>query len=112
LGLNLPDLRSNGLLVGDLRVPSFFLWLLTSVGEREVLALALETPDSVCVIDDSLARQIARTLQLRLTGTLGILIDAKNRGIISAVGRLLDQLQSFGFLARASNPRRGAQTSQ
>lgn len=66
-------------------------------GEREVLALALETPDSVCVLDDSLARQVARTLRLPITGTLGILIDAKRLGIISAVGPFLDQLQSFGF---------------
>jgi len=42
-------------------------------------------------------RQVARTLQLRITGTLGILIDAKRLGIISAVGPFLDQLQSFGF---------------
>ena len=66
-------------------------------GEREVLALALETPDSVCVLDDSLARQVARTLRLPITGTLGILIDAKRLGIISAVGPFLNQLQSFGF---------------
>jgi predicted nucleic acid-binding protein len=66
-------------------------------GEREVLALALETPDSVCVLDDALARQIARALQLRFTGTLGILIDAKRAGLITAVGPQLDQLQSLGF---------------
>lgn len=66
-------------------------------GEREVLALALETPDSVWILDDLLARQVAKTLHLRITGTLGILIDDKRRGLISAVGPFLDRLQSFGF---------------
>ena len=81
------------------RSSSIALPLVTDLGsgEREVLALGLETTDSVCILDDSLARQVAKSLQLRFTGTLGILIDAKSRGIISAVAPLLDQLQSFGF---------------
>ncbi|MGH7784825.1 MAG: DUF3368 domain-containing protein, partial [Candidatus Binatia bacterium] len=66
-------------------------------GEREVLALALETADSVCVLDDALARQVARALQLRFTGTLGVLIDAKRAGLIPAVRPQLDQLHSLGF---------------
>jgi hypothetical protein len=66
-------------------------------GEREVLALALETPDSVCVLDDALVRQIARTLQLHFTGSLGILIDAKRARLITTVRPYLDQLHSLGF---------------
>jgi uncharacterized protein len=99
LGLNLPDLQTLGWIVMRPPSSSIALRLITDLGsgEREVLALALETPDSVCILDDSLARQVARTLQLRFTGTVGILIDAKTRGIISAVGPFLDQLQSFGF---------------
>jgi len=62
-----------------------------------VLALALETSDSVCILDDALARQVAKILQLRTTGTLGVLIDAKRAGLISAVRPFLDQLQSLGF---------------
>jgi uncharacterized protein len=99
LGLNLPDLQTLEWIV--IRRPSSTaaLPLVTDLGsgERQVLALALETPDSVCILDDSLARRLAITLQLRITGTLGLLIDAKSRGIISAVGPFLDQLQSFGF---------------
>jgi predicted nucleic acid-binding protein len=62
-----------------------------------VLALALETPDSICILDDALARQVAKTLQLRVMGTLGILLHAKRAGIIPAVYPLLEQLQSPGF---------------
>ena len=66
-------------------------------GEREVLALALETPDCGCVLDDALARQIASALQLRITGTLGILIDAKRTALIPLVRPQLDQLHNLGF---------------
>jgi len=45
----------------------------------------LESPESVCVIDDSLARRIAGALGLRFTGTLGILLDAKRAGITTSV---------------------------
>ena len=99
LGLSLPDLQGLDWIV--VRGPSSpaTLSLVTDLGsgEREVLALALETPDTVCVLDDALARQVARTLQLRITGTLGVLIDAKRAGIIPTVRPLLDQLQSLGF---------------
>jgi hypothetical protein len=99
LGLNLPDLESLSWVVVRLPSSSVALPLVTDLGpgEREVLALALETPDSVCVLDDALARQVAKTLHLRITGTLGILIDAKRTGFIPAVRPLLDQLQSLGF---------------
>ncbi len=66
-------------------------------GEREVLALALETPNSICILDDALARRIANGLHLQVTGILGILIDAKRAGLIAAVRPLIDQLQMTGF---------------
>jgi len=99
LGLNLPDLESLGWVVFRRPSSSIALPLVTDLGpgEREVLALALETPDSVCVLDDALARQVAKTLQVRITGTLGVLINAKRAGIIPAVRPLLDQLQSLRF---------------
>jgi len=66
-------------------------------GETEVLALALESPDAVVILDDGLARQAAETLGVRLTGTLGLLLDAKRRGLVPTVAPLLDQLQSLRF---------------
>jgi uncharacterized protein len=99
LGLSLPDLKRLDWITVRRPSSSPALPLVTDLGpgEREVLALALETPDSVCVLDDALARQVARTLQLRVTGTLGVLIDAKRAGIISNVRPLLDQLDGLGF---------------
>lgn len=49
-------------------------------GESEVLMLGLELPDAVLVLDDALARRVAASLDLRFTGTLGLLLDAKRLG--------------------------------
>ena len=66
-------------------------------GETEVLALALESPDAIVILDDALARQMATTLAIRFRGSLGLLLDAKQAGLVSAITPLLDQLQALGF---------------
>ena len=66
-------------------------------GETEVLTLALESADAVAVLDDRLARNVADELGLRFTGTLGLLIDAKKKGLVSQIKPLLDRLQSLRF---------------
>jgi len=66
-------------------------------GETEVLALALESSDAIVILDDALARQVASTLAIRFRGTLGLLLDAKQAGLISSLAPLLDQLQELGF---------------
>jgi len=72
-------------------------------GETEVLTLALESPDAVVVLDDRLARNVADELGLWFTGTLGLLIDAKRKGLVSEVKPLLDRLQLLHFrLSRAT----------
>ena len=68
-----------------------------SPGETAVLALALESQDAVVILDDGLARHQAKRMGLRLTGTLGLLIDAKRAGYIEAVSPHLDALQSLRF---------------
>jgi predicted nucleic acid-binding protein len=66
-------------------------------GETEVLMLAMERPDAIAVVDDKLARRVAETLNIRFTGTLGILLDAKRKGLIDGVAPLLDRLQLLAF---------------
>ena len=66
-------------------------------GETEVLALALETEDPLVIMDDGPARRMAETLGIKLTGTLGLLIDAKRSGLIPAVAPVLDQLEALRF---------------
>lgn len=66
-------------------------------GETAVLALALESTEAIVILDDALARRHAEILGLRLTGTLGVLLDAKRAGLIASVMPLIDDLQTFGF---------------
>ncbi|MFL6233097.1 MAG: DUF3368 domain-containing protein [Thermoanaerobaculia bacterium] len=66
-------------------------------GEREVLALALEADDPLVVLDDALARRVARRLDLTLTGTLGLLLKAKQAGRIARLQSLLDRLETLQF---------------
>ena len=52
-------------------------------GETEVLALAQSLTDPLVLLDDELAREEARRLKLRLTGTLGIIVRAHRGSLIS-----------------------------
>jgi predicted nucleic acid-binding protein len=63
-------------------------------GEAEVLALGLEMRDSLLILDDRLARRIARLNGLRVTGTLGILVRAKKAGLVSAIAPILEKLRA------------------
>lgn len=66
-------------------------------GETEVLELAVECADSIVILDDLLARQAAHSLGIRLTGTLGLLLDAKRAGLIESIEPVLDTLQQLRF---------------
>jgi predicted nucleic acid-binding protein len=66
-------------------------------GETAVLALALESPDAIVILDDALARQVAAVLAIRFRGTLGVLLDAKQAGLVSTIAPLLDQLHALRF---------------
>ncbi|MFB2971502.1 DUF3368 domain-containing protein [Aerosakkonema sp. BLCC-F183] len=66
-------------------------------GEAEVLALGLEIPDPLLIFDDKLARRIADLYKLKYTGTLGILIKAKQRGYLGSVAPIIAMLQSQGM---------------
>lgn len=59
--------------------------------------LAIESRDCVIVLDDNLARRVAEALGLQLTGTLGLLLDVKKSGMITAVEPILDQLDALRF---------------
>jgi predicted nucleic acid-binding protein len=66
-------------------------------GEAEVIALGLENPDSLLIFDDSLARRIADLYSLKYTGTLGVLVKAKQAGYLSAVAPVITMLRSKGM---------------
>jgi predicted nucleic acid-binding protein len=62
-------------------------------GESECIALAMEHPGSLLLIDDLQARAFAVSNDLTYTGTLGCLVVAKSRGWIDAVAPLIDELR-------------------
>jgi hypothetical protein len=49
------------------------------------------------IVDDALARQYARILNLKLTGTLGVLLKAKEAGLIPALAPVVERLQHLRF---------------
>jgi predicted nucleic acid-binding protein len=66
-------------------------------GESSALALALETPNSVVILDDYKARKIAERLGITFTGTIGVIIKAKLNGIIPSVKPLLEKIKRTDF---------------
>jgi predicted nucleic acid-binding protein len=98
-GVDLPDLDELDWV--SIRTPqsSIAVPLVTDLGpgETQVLMLALETADSIVILDDARARQLAEALELRLTGTLGLLLDAKRAGLTPAVAPLLERLEALRF---------------
>jgi uncharacterized protein len=61
-------------------------------GESEAIALAIELQADWLLIDEELGRKVAANNQLKFTGILGILIEAKQRGLIPSVKSVLDNL--------------------
>jgi len=66
-------------------------------GEVEVMILAKELSSDLIIIDDSLARRHAKHQGLTITGTVGVILRAKNSGIIDSVKPLLDGLVNSDF---------------
>jgi hypothetical protein len=67
-------------------------------GEAAAIALAVETDADLLLIDERRGRQAAIRLGLKVLGTLGLLIEAKRRGLLPAVAPVLrDLLEKVGF---------------
>ncbi|WAL61801.1 DUF3368 domain-containing protein [Thermocoleostomius sinensis] len=62
------------------------------IGEAEAIALAVEIQADQVLIDERRGRLVASRLNLRYTGILGILVEAKSKGLIAEVRPLLDAL--------------------
>lgn len=66
-------------------------------GETEAIALGRSISNALLLSDDRRAREIAVTFRLRVTGTVGLLILAKERQMIERLRPELDRLLGFGF---------------
>lgn len=65
-------------------------------GEAEVLILAKEQKADLVILDEIMGRRYAKQFELNLTGTLGILLKAKEKGIINSIRELLTELTEKG----------------
>lgn len=61
-------------------------------GEAEAIALAVELSANRLLIDERLGRSVATSYGLKLRGLLGILIYAKQQGLIPVLKPILDRL--------------------
>lgn len=61
-------------------------------GEVEVMILAKEQQADLIIVDDNNAKKHAKYLGLPVTGTIGVLIKAKNLGVVSELKPLLEKM--------------------
>ena len=66
-------------------------------GEASAIVLALEKADSLLILDDGRARNFAKSLGIKLTGTLGILLKAYKTKIIPNLQDTISELRQNGF---------------
>jgi predicted nucleic acid-binding protein len=65
-------------------------------GERSAIGKALEV-NAVLLADDLAARRQAAALGLTAIGTLGVLVGAKRKGLLSEVQPLIEALRARGY---------------
>ena len=98
-GEDVPDITDyDWVEVCSVRVPEVVSLIVDlGPGEAQVLAMALENSGSLAIIDDRLARELAKARNIRITGTVGILLKAKQAGYIKSVKSLLKTLTQLDF---------------
>jgi len=67
------------------------------MGKLSAMALALENPKQVVLLDDALARRIAQAAGLEVWGTLRVLLEGKSQGLIQSIEPLVNRLQGAGM---------------
>lgn len=67
-------------------------------GEAEAIALALQMKAEWTLLDERDARKVAKSLGLRVTGLLGILLRARRQGKLLSLQKVMEELrENAGF---------------
>ena len=66
------------------------------IGEASVIQFALNNKIQTVCIDEKPGRRIAKLYDLSLTGSIGILIKAKNKGGIKSIQDAINKMKSKG----------------
>ncbi len=67
------------------------------LGEAEAIVLARELDTGRVILDDRAARSKASLMGLWVTGTIGILLLAKDKGVVGNIQEDLDSLRQHNF---------------
>ena len=67
------------------------------LGEASVIQTALELNLTTVAIDEKAGRALARLHSLKVTGSLGILLRAKNEGHITSLSHCVQKMRSYGI---------------
>ena len=74
-------------------------------GEASAIALSIEEGQALLIVDDNKARKLAAKLNIAYTGTLGVLLKAKQVGIIGSIKPLIEKIQVTNFRFSEKNYR-------
>lgn len=66
-------------------------------GEAEAISMAIELKADFLIIDEKEGRRIASEKDLKVIGTLGVLIEARKRGFIESLEKKALELKEKGF---------------
>ncbi len=88
-------------IVNPKAMPSEWLALDLGAGEIAAMALALENPEHIILLDDLLARRTAQAAGLHVWGTLKVLLEAKSQGLVAKVEPLVTNLSEAGLWVSA-----------
>jgi predicted nucleic acid-binding protein len=70
-------------------------------GEAAALAWAWSHPGTLAIIDDREARRCARSIQVPVVGTLGVVLKARAQGLVPAARPVIERLLDHGmYLSR------------
>lgn len=66
-------------------------------GEASSIALAIELENSILIIDENKGRNVAKSFNIEVIGTIGIILLAHKKGIITDVTGTILRLVNNGF---------------
>jgi hypothetical protein len=81
----------------QLTVPSAWLSLDLNSGEVASMSLALENRDCIVLLDEPMARHAANAVGVHCWGTLKLLLEAKQEGIIPRIAPYVDRFGKAGI---------------
>ena len=92
-----PDDYPSLSVVNPKSMPSEWLALDLGVGEIAAMALALENPRQIVLLDDMLARRTAQVAGLQVWGTLKVLLEAKSQDLVDKIEPYITKSSESGL---------------